>query len=115
MTTEAGEVFTGLKVIEAREKVVAELGKLGLMEKIEDYNHNVAVCYRSGTVLEPLLSDQWFLKMEKLAAETLKAVQSGKTKIIPENFQKTLENWLANVHDWCISRQIWWGHQLPVW
>ncbi len=115
MTDEAGKDFTGLKIIQAREKVVAELEKLGLLEKTEDLTHNVAVCYRSGTVLEPLLSNQWFLKMEKLARGALKAVKSGKTKIVPENFEKPYFTWLENVRDWCISRQIWWGHQLPVW
>ena len=114
MTAEAGKDFEGLKTLEARERVVAELEKLGLIEKIEDYKHNLATCYRCGAALEPLLSDQWFLKMEKLAEKTLKAVKSGKIKIIPENFEKVLLDWMEKVRDWCISRQIWWGHQLPV-
>ncbi len=110
----AGKDFAGLKVAEARAKVVAEMEKSGLLEKTEDFTHNVAVCYRSGTVLEPLLSNQWFLKMEKLTAATLKTLKSGQTNILPENFGKTAMAWLENIRDWCISRQIWWGHQLPV-
>ncbi len=114
MTVEAGKEFEGLKILEAREKVVAELDKLGLIEEIDDYTHNLAICYRSATPIEPLLSDQWFLKMEKLGKEALKAVTSKKTRILPENFEKPYVAWLENVRDWCISRQIWWGHQLPV-
>ncbi len=114
MSAEAGKEFEGLKVAEAREKVVAELEKAGLILKIEDYTHNLAICYRSATPIEPLLSDQWFLKMEKLGKEALKAVTSHKTRILPENFEKPYVAWLGNVRDWCISRQIWWGHQLPV-
>ncbi len=115
MTAEAGKEFEGLKIAEAREKVVAELEKLGLIVKTEDYTHNLAICYRSATPIEPLLSDQWFLKMEKLGKEALEAVTSKKTRILPENFEKPYVAWLENVRDWCISRQIWWGHQLPVW
>ncbi len=115
MTEAAGENFKGLKVLEAREKVVKELEEAGLLERTEDYKHNVAICYRSGTVLEPLRSNQWFLKMGELAKKTLKTIKSGKTKIIPENFEKVPLPWLENIKDWCISRQIWWGHQLPVW
>lgn len=114
MTAEAGKEFEGLKIAEAREKVLAELEKLGLLGKVEDYTHNVAICYRSATPIEPLLSDQWFLKMETLAATALEAVQSKKTKIVPDNFEKPYIAWLENIRDWCISRQIWWGHQLPV-
>ncbi|OGY62859.1 MAG: valine--tRNA ligase [Candidatus Harrisonbacteria bacterium RIFCSPHIGHO2_01_FULL_44_13] len=114
MTVGAGKDFEGLKVLEAREKVVAKLQELGLIEKIEDYQHNLAVCYRCGATLEPMLSDQWFLKMSELAEKTLKPVKSGKVKIIPQNFEKILFSWLENIKDWCISRQIWWGHQIPV-
>lgn len=115
MTAEAGKQFEGLKVGEAREKVVQKLGEMELIEKIEDYEHNLAVCYRCGTALESLLSDQWFLKMDKLAKETLKAVKTKKVKIIPENFEKIMFNWLENIRDWTISRQIWWGHRIPAW
>lgn len=115
MTAEAGKEFEGLKVFEARTKVVEELESGGLLQKTEDYMHNLAVCYRCGTTLEPLLSEQWFLKMSELAKGALKAVRSGKVEIIPQNFEKSYFAWLENIKDWCISRQIWWGHQLPVW
>ncbi|MDP1719119.1 MAG: valine--tRNA ligase [bacterium] len=131
MTAEAGKDFEGLKIAEAREKVLTELEKLGLLEKTEDYTHNVAICYRSATVIEPLLSDQWFLRMSEhpqskkenvkskklemsLRDMVLKAVGNGETKIIPKNFERILLSWMEGVRDWCISRQIWWGHQLPV-
>ena len=114
MTAAAGNDFVGLKVKEAREKVIQKLTEAGLIEKIEDYHHNIATCYRCGTTLEPLPSWQRFLKMEKLAAETLRALKSSKTKILPENFEKTAIAWLEKIKDWCISRQIWWGHRLPV-
>jgi valyl-tRNA synthetase len=109
-----GAICDGLKVAECREKVVAELQSQNLIEKIEDYKHNVAKCYRCDSTLEPLLSNQWFMKMEKLAAVTAKTVKSGKTKILPKNFSKPFFAWLQNIKDWCVSRQIWWGHQLPV-
>lgn len=115
MTEVAGEAYKGLKVAEAREKVVAALQAEGLIEKIEDYTHNVARCSRCDSVLEPLASDQWFLKMAELAKKSAAVVKSKKTKIVPKNFEKGFFNWLANSKDWCISRQIWWGHQLPVW
>lgn len=115
MTAEAGKEFEGLKVLEAREKVIKLLAEAKLLEKVEDFDHNLAVCYRCGATLESLLSNQWFLKMGDLAKKALKAVKSGKVKIIPENFQKPYFAWLENIKDWCISRQIWWGHQLPVW
>lgn len=115
MTEEAGEQFKGLKTKEAREKVIEELEKLNLIEKTDDYDHNLATCYRCGTALEPILSDQWFVKMEELAKKALEAVKSGKVKIIPKRFEKIYFDWLENIKDWTISRQIWWGHQLPVW
>lgn len=115
LTSEAGRGFEGLKILEAREKVIAELTKLNFIEKIEDYDHNLATCYRCGTVLEPLLSNQWFLKMKDLAKKTLQTTRSKKVQIIPKNFEKILFSWLENIKDWTISRQIWWGHRLPVW
>lgn len=119
MTADTGKDFEGLKVLEAREKVVQKLQELGLIEKVEDYKHNLAICYRCNSTIEPLLSNQWFLKMDELAKKTLKTVKSGKTEIIPKNFEKLLLNWMdpptGGIKDWCISRQIWWGHQLPVW
>ena len=115
MTKEAGPNFESLKVLEAREKIVEELQKQNLIEKIEDYSHNVARCYRCQTKIEPIPSPQWFLKMANLAKMAEKAVKTQKTKIIPKKFEKNYFNWLKNIKDWCISRQIWWGHQLPVW
>ncbi len=115
MTETAGEKFKGMKIIEAREAVVKELENLKLIEKIEDYTHNLAVCSRCGTTVEPILSNQWFLKMDRLAKGALKAVADKKIKIIPDNFEKPYVSWLENIKDWCISRQLWWGHRLPVW
>ncbi len=115
MTEVAGEAYKGLKVAEAREKVVAALQSEGLIEKIEDYTHNVARCSRCDSVLEPLASDQWFLKMRELAKKSAAVVKSKKTQIVPKNFEKGFFSWLTNIKDWCISRQIWWGHRLPVW
>lgn len=115
MTEEAGLLCNSLKILECREKVIQELEKLGLIEKIEDYTHNIGVCYRCGTVIEPLISKQWFVKMKNLAQKALKAVKSKQVKIIPRNFEKPYFSWLENIKDWCISRQIWWGHQIPVW
>jgi len=114
MTKEAGPGFENLSVSTAREKIVEELKNQNLIEKTEDYTHNVARCYRCQSKIEPLPSQQWFLKMEGLARAAEKAVRSKKTRIIPQKFEKTYFNWLKNVKDWCISRQIWWGHTLPV-
>jgi len=115
MTAEAGEVCLGLDVSECRKKVVAELHKQGFLVKEEDYTHNVGICYRCDTTVEPLVSKQWFLKMEKLAKLAVKAVKSGKVKFHPKRWEKLYFDWLENVRDWNISRQIWWGHRLPIW
>lgn len=115
MTEFAGALYKGLKVQEAREKIIVELQALGLIEKIEDYTHNVARCSRCDSTLEPLASDQWFLKMGELAKKSAAIVKGKKTAIVPKNFEKGFYSWLANIKDWCISRQIWWGHRLPVW
>jgi len=114
MTKEAGE-YEGLKTIEARAKIVAELIKLGFLLKTEKYFHRVATCYRCNSIIEPIPSKQWFLRMGELAKKALEAVKNGKVKILPENFEKIYCAWLENVHDWTVSRQIWWGHQLPIW
>ena len=110
-----GGKFEGMDRYEARKAVVAELDSLGLMEKIEDYSHNVGTCYRCSTDVEPIISAQWFVKMEPLAKEAIRVVAEGETKFVPDRFSKTYLNWMENVHDWCISRQLWWGHQIPVW
>ena len=115
MTEKAGEICRGLTTKECRGKVVSLLEELELIERIEDYVHNVSVCSRCGNVIEPLLSKQWFLKMDELAQYAIDAVKNKKVKIIPKNFEKPYFDWLNNIKDWCISRQIWWGHQLPVW
>ena len=107
--------FDGLKASEAREKVVAELRAAGLVEREEKYTRNLAVCSRCSTAIEPLPSRQWFLKMERLAKATLNALEKGETNIVPQNFAAPYKAWLENTRDWCVSRQLWWGHRLPVW
>ncbi len=106
--------YAGMKAGEARKKVVEELRTTGLLVKEEAYRHNVSVCSRCATPIEPLPSWQWFLKMGELAREAKDAVATGRTRIIPENFQTSYFAWLENIRDWCVSRQLWWGHQLPV-
>jgi hypothetical protein len=115
MTAAAGAEFEGLKTSEAREKVVQKMKDLGLFEKEEPYEHRVTTCGRCGHAIEPIPSMQWFLKMKDLAEKALAAVTEKKVSIRPENFERTYMTWLENVRDWTISRQIWWGHRLPVW
>ena len=110
-----GGKYEGMDRYAARKAVVADMEELGLMEKIENYSHNVGTCYRCHNDVEPIISAQWFVKMEPLAKEALRVVNEGETKFVPERFAKTYTNWMENVHDWCISRQLWWGHQIPVW
>lgn len=109
----AGE-FAGLDRFAARKKVIAALEAQELLENLEDYTHNVGFSERGGEVVEPYLSSQWFVKMESLATPALEAVRSGQIKFYPEHWVKTYEHWMTNVHDWCISRQLWWGHRIPV-
>ena len=115
VVNENGGKYQGLDRYEARKAVVADLEALGLLERIEDHQHNVGTCYRCGTDVEPIVSAQWFVKMEPLAKEALRVVNDGEVKFVPERFAKTYTNWMENVHDWCISRQLWWGHQIPAW
>ena len=110
-----GGKYEGMDRYEARKAVVADLEALGLMEKIEPYSHNVGTCYRCHSDVEPIISAQWFVKMAPLAKEALRVVNEGETKFVPDRFAKTYTNWMENVHDWCISRQLWWGHQIPAW
>ena len=112
---ELGGPYAGLDRFEARKKVVADLLEQGLLEKQEDYMHSVGHCYRCKTMVEPILSKQWFVKVGPLAKEALKAVQDGKTRIVPELWTKTYYEWMNNIKDWCVSRQIWWGHRIPAW
>ena len=115
VVNELGGKYQGMDRYEARKAIVANLEELGLLEKIEEHQHNVGTCYRCGADVEPIISAQWFVKMAPLAEEALRVVNEGETKFVPERFSKTYTNWMENVHDWCISRQLWWGHQIPVW
>ncbi len=114
MTEEAGP-YAGQDRFEARQNLVAELEQLGLVDKIEEYTVPLGYCQRSDTVVEPLISKQWFVKMLPLATPAMGAVKYGLMKIVPDRFNKVYMDWMENIHDWCISRQLWWGHRIPVW
>ena len=107
--------YAGMDRFEARKAVVKELEESGVLVKVESLKHNVGHCYRCSTVVEPRVSKQWFVKMEPLAKKALEVVRNGEIKIIPKRMEKIYFNWLENIRDWCISRQLWWGHRIPAW
>ena len=107
--------YSGMDRYEARKAIVADLEEQGYLVKVEPHQHNVGTCYRCHNDVEPLISAQWFVKMKPLAEEALRVVNEGEVKFVPDRFSKTYTNWMENVHDWCISRQLWWGHQIPAW
>jgi len=109
-----GGKYEGLDRYEARKQMIADLDELGLLVKVKDHTHNVGQCYRCGTTVEPITSKQWFVKMQPLAEKALDVVKDGTVKFVPDRFSKTYINWMENVHDWCISRQLWWGHRIPA-
>lgn len=113
MTKEAKE-YAGLKILRARKKIIEDLKKQKLLNKEEDYQHSLATCHRCETPIEPLISKQWFLKMDKLAKPAIKVVEENKIKFIPARYKKIYLDWMENVEDWCISRQLWWGHKIPL-
>jgi len=107
--------FKGLDRYEGRKQLIAALEKKGHLEKIEDYTLSAGTCYRCHSVVEPYLSNQWFVRMEEMAAPAIEAVRSGKIKFYPDYWSKTYMHWMENIRDWCISRQLWWGHRIPIW
>ena len=107
--------YSGMDRYEARKAIVADLEEQGYLVKVEPHQHNVGTCYRCHNDVEPLISAQWFVKMGPLAEEALRVVNEGEVKFVPDRFSKIYTNWMENVHDWCISRQLWWGHQIPAW
>ena len=111
----APKEYQGLDRFDARRKIVEDIESLGLMQEIEDYTLTIPRGDRSGAILEPLITNQWFLKMEPLAEPAIRVVKNGELKFVPENWSKTYFEWLENIQDWCISRQLWWGHRIPAW
>lgn len=114
MTQEAG-VYAGMDRYEARDKIITDLQGQELIEQVEEYDHNVGQCQRCETVVEPLVSKQWFVKAKPLAEVTVEAVKAKRTVFVPKNYERIYFEWMNNIHDWCISRQLWWGHRIPAW
>ncbi len=110
-----GGSYVGMDRNDARVKIIADLDSLGLLEKVDSYSNAVGECYRCRTIIEPYMSKQWYVAVKSLAAEAIKAVDTGETKIIPQQWEKTYYEWMNNIQDWCVSRQIWWGHRIPAW
>ncbi|MBU3806675.1 MAG: valine--tRNA ligase [Candidatus Fournierella pullistercoris] len=113
MTEDCGK-YAGMERYEARKAIVADLEQAGFLEKIEPHAHNVGTCYRCGTTIEPMVSKQWFVRMEPLAGPAIDVVRNGQIKFVPERFEKQYFHWMENTRDWCISRQLWWGHRIPA-
>ena len=114
MNEHAGK-YAGLDRYEARRQIVADLEQLGFLVKVEEHENAVGQCYRCDTVIEPMVSKQWFVKMKPLAEPAIQAVKDGRIRFVPERFTKIYLGWMENIRDWCISRQLWWGHRIPVW
>ena len=112
---ENGGPYAGLDRYEAREKILRDLEELGLLAGIKDHTLAIGKCDRCKTIVEPRLSTQWFIKIQPLADQAIEAVEKGEIKFTPENYDKTYFEWMRNIHDWCISRQLWWGHRIPAW
>lgn len=113
--TEIAGKYSGMKVLEARGVMLEELKEKGILVKEEEYTHNVAVCERCKSVVEPLISEEWFVKVGEMAKEAVHVINANKIKFLPPNYKKILAEWLLDIHDWCISRSLWWGHRIPVW
>jgi valyl-tRNA synthetase len=113
--TAAGGAYSGLDRFKARARIVEQLEREGLLEKVSDHQHAVGTCQRCSTIVEPLVSTQWFVKVAPLAKEAIRVVEEGQVRFLPENWTKTYYEWMYNIHDWCISRQLWWGHRIPAW
>ena len=113
--TEVAGKYAGMKVLEARQKMIGELKEKGILVKEEDYVHNVAVCERCKSVVEPLISEEWFVKVKEIAKDAVEVIKKGEIKFLPKNYERILSDWLLGIHDWCISRSLWWGHRIPIW